>query len=547
MTLLLALGAAVLAVTPPSTALPAARPAPPARAATSNDWARGAVFYEIFVRSFADSDGDGRGDLPGLISKLDYLNDGDPSTTTDLEVDALWLMPVFKSPSYHGYDVSDYETINRDYGTNEDFIRLCQEAHRRGMKVIVDLVLNHTSAQHPWFLRSSSRNPGPYRDWYVWRSEDPGWTRTWDTVPAWHGLADQPGRYFYGLFWDQMPDLNLINPAVREEVRWIAKLWLDRGVDGFRLDAVRHFVETGPGAFGQEDTDETHAFLKEFAAYVRSIRPDAVLVGEAWTQDTRQFVRYFGDSTAVPNGDEIPVLFDFALASALVDGIRSGSAAPIAQQLEANRRAYPPGAIGAPFLTNHDSIRVATELKGDPAKLRSAAAVLLTLPGAPFIYYGEELGLLQPANGDDEFKRTPMAWNGQPGAGFTTGKPWHRLLRGSETVNVAAEANDPGSLLARYRTLIRVRHASEALRIGDLALLPAEAGTLAFLRRGGRDAALVVHNLGTGPVVAGPFELPGGQPAALLADPGVALSRTKAGWTVALPAGASGVWRLGAR
>jgi glycosidase len=224
-----------------SLALLSAAPAP---TAAPNDWARGAVFYEVFVRSFADADGDGNGDLPGLLAHLDHLNDGDPRTATDLGVDALWLMPVFKSPSYHGYDTTDYETIHRDYGTNEDFARLCREAHRRGLKVIVDLVLNHTSSQHPWFLRSGSSRPDRYADWYLWRDDNPGWTRTWDTVPVWHRLPERPGRWYYGLFWQEMPDLDLRNPEVRTELKWIAKLWLDRGADG-SARRRHHLIENG--------------------------------------------------------------------------------------------------------------------------------------------------------------------------------------------------------------------------------------------------------------------------------------------------------------
>jgi glycosidase len=195
--------------------------------AASPDWARGAVFYEIFVRSFADSDGDGIGDLAGLTGRLDYLNDGDPGTAADLGVDALWLMPVFESPSYHGYDVVDYERIDREYGTLADFEKLLVEAHRRGIRVIVDLVMNHTSAQHPWFVESAASAASPRRDWYVWRSDDPGWTQPWGgTNPTWH---ERNGAFYYGVFWGGMPDLNFATPAVREEMKRLAKLWLDRG------------------------------------------------------------------------------------------------------------------------------------------------------------------------------------------------------------------------------------------------------------------------------------------------------------------------------
>jgi glycosidase len=217
------------------------------------------VFYEVFVRSFADGNGDGKGDLPGLIARLDYLNDGDPATSTDLGVDALWLMPVFASPSYHGYDVTDYEKVNPIYGTNADLERLLAEAHRRGMRVIVDLVLNHTSDQHPWFRDSASSPTAPKRDWYVWRADDPKWVQPWNEKQSvWHQHA---GAWYYAIFWGGMPDLNYRTQAVREEAKRIARYWLSRGVDGFRLDAIRHLIETGPGD-GQAGNPDTHAFLR---------------------------------------------------------------------------------------------------------------------------------------------------------------------------------------------------------------------------------------------------------------------------------------------
>ncbi|HSF44229.1 MAG TPA: alpha-amylase family glycosyl hydrolase, partial [Thermoanaerobaculia bacterium] len=216
-------------------ALPAA--SPPAASPASPSWARGAVFYEVFVRSFADSNGDGIGDLQGLISKLDYLNDGNPRTSQDLGVDALWLMPVFQSPSYHGYDVVDYETIESDYGTNADFERLLAEAHRRGIRIIVDFVMNHSSSQNPWFVDSASSPASPRRDWYVWRADDPGWTQPWGgNNRVWH---PKNGAYYYGVFWGGMPDLNFSTPAVRREMERLAAFWISRGVDGFRLDATR--------------------------------------------------------------------------------------------------------------------------------------------------------------------------------------------------------------------------------------------------------------------------------------------------------------------
>ena len=332
--------------------------APRGAAQWQNGWTRGAVFYEVFVRSFRDADGDGKGDLSGLIEKLDYLNDGDPATTADLGVDALWLMPVFASPSYHGYDTIDYETINPDYGTNADFARLVSEAHRRGIKIILDFVVNHSGSGHPWFTDSASSPSSAHRDWYVWRTNDPGWTQPWGgNNPTWHPLN---GFYFYGVFWEGMPDLNFRTPAVRREIERLASLWLDRGVDGFRLDAARHIVEDGPGQ-AQVDTPETHAYWKEFSAFVRATRPQATLVGENWT-DTPIIATYYGSTAEVAAGDELPMNFDFPLAERVLDGVNSGDASGISAKLAEIQGVYPPGVVDAPFLTNHDQVRVATQL-----------------------------------------------------------------------------------------------------------------------------------------------------------------------------------------
>jgi alpha-amylase len=455
-------------------------------------WAPGAVFYEVFVRSFQDSNGDGIGDLRGLIARLDHLNDGDPATSTDLGVDALWLMPVFASPSYHGYDTTDYETINPDYGTNADFTRLLEEAHRRGLRIIIDLVLNHTSSKHPWFLESASSPSSPRRDWYIWNTTDPGWAQPWNANGrSWH---ENHGAWFYGLFWQGMPDLNFRNPAVRDEAKRIAKLWLARGVDGFRLDAARHIVETGPGD-GQSDTLETHQFWKEFAAAVRAAKPDAVLIGEAWTE-TPIVATYYGSTDQTPGGDELPLNFDFKLAERLVEGARTGEARGIVETLRDVQAHYPAGATDVPFLTNHDQRRLATELQGDTGKLRSAAAALLTLPGTPFLYYGEEVGLENGNEADgDQAKRTPMPWDATAGGGFTTGKPWFSLAPGRDHANVAAQTADPGSLLSTYRMLIHARHGSPALAHGSLQLLSESGPVLAFVRSTRDQRVLVAVNL----------------------------------------------------
>jgi glycosidase len=445
-------------------------------------------------------------------------------------------MPIFDSPSTHGYDVTDYDHVKKEYGTNEDLDRLVAEAHRRGIKVILDLVLNHTSDQHPWF-RESARSPdSPRREWYVWSATDPGWTQPWNPgQTTWYRRGD---AWYYALFWSGMPDLNYRTPAVREEAKRIARAWLARGVDGFRLDAVRHLVEDGPGA-GQSGSLETHAFLKEFARAVREAKPDAVLVGEVWSS-TEDIAAYYGKG-----GDELQLLFDFPLAKAIVDGVRSGDSGRIAAALEEARRAYPRGAVDAPFLTNHDQLRAATQLENDPAKLRLAAAILLTLPGAPFLYYGEELGMQNGPGKEDEWKRTPMAWNGTPTGGFTSAaEPWMPFAPGHEQANVAAESRDDGSLLSRYRALLRARKGSPALSRGDLTLVRSDPGVLAFVRSTGREKVLVVHNLSGERGGAGPLVFPEQRAQALLVDPGGSLFRDAYAWYASLPAGESGIWRI---
>ncbi len=472
------------------------------RPPASSDWLRGAVVYELFVRSFRDADGDGVGDLRGLTARLDYLNDGKPGGD-DLGVDALWLMPVFASPSYHGYDTTDYEHVNDAYGSEADFDAFLAAAHARGMRVILDLVLNHTSDQHPWFVDSASGWGAARRQWYVWRGDDPGWTQPWGgSNHTWH---PRNGAFYYGIFWSGMPDLNYANPEVRAEMERVAARWLSRGVDGFRLDAARHLFADGPGEL-QNDRPATHDMLRELAAKVRQAKPDGVLVGESWTE-MPIIASYYG-SHAVPVPDELTSCFDFPLAEQILAGVRDGDAAGIAAKIAEVQRLYPPGAVDAPFLTNHDQVRVATQLAGDPGRLRAAAAVLLTLPGAPFLYYGEELGMENGPGSGDEAKRTPMPWDASPDGGFTTATPWYPFGPGHEAVNVAAERHDPASLLAWYRRLIAARHGSAALRQGDLRLLPAgsqPAALLGFLRRSGKETVLVLHNLGGEPLTSEPL------------------------------------------
>ncbi|PYQ52035.1 MAG: alpha-amylase [Acidobacteria bacterium] len=483
------------------------------RPVANAEWARGAVFYEIFVRSFYDSNGDGIGDFNGLTSKLDYVN--------DLGANAIWLMPIFESPSYHGYDTTDYEAIERDYGTDADFQRFLGEAHKRGIRVIVDFVMNHTSSEHPWFLDSASSTASPKCNWYVWNSTNPGWTQPWGgNFPTWY-LKN--GAYYYAVFWSGMPDLNYRTPEVKTEMFRLGRLWLSQGVDGFRLDASRYLVETGPGA-GQADTAETHQILKDFVVDVQRTKADAFLVAEN-TVDTQKLATYFDDGLSN---------FNFPLASAILEGVNSGNANRIRSTLRDMIAAYPSGVIDAPFLTNHDHIRIATQLGSDAGKLRNAAAILLTLPGAPFIYYGEEVGLQNGPGSEDEWKRTPMPWT--PSGGFSTATPWRAYAPGLAMSNVAAETSDPQSLLSYYRNWIAARKRSKALLKGDITPIDSSAQILAFIRDSGDERVLVAHNLGNASVM---FPM-NATLEAIIEDNGASI----AGMNISLPAHSSGAWRM---
>ena len=429
-------------------------------------WWDDAVFYEVFVRSFYDSDGDGAGDLQGLVTKLDYLNDGDPATTDDLGVTGIWLMPVMQSPSYHGYDVVDYYTIEEDYGSNQDFEMFVAEAHARSMRVVVDLVTNHTSSAHPWFIDASTGPGAEHRDWYVWRDDDPGYPGPWGQR-VWHRRGD---AYYYGIFWEGMPDLNYRNPEVTQAMHDVAQFWLeDMGADGFRLDAVQHLIEDGRQQVG---TAETHEWLAGFDRLTDEVDPQVLTVGEIWAT-TREVAPYVTD-------DEVDLAFEFDLAGAILSSVESGDPGWLGHVLEQVQASYPRHQY-ATFLTNHDQDRVMSQLGGDPGVARLAATVLLTLPGVPFIYYGEEIGMT--GQKPDEMIRTPMQWTAGEDAGFTTGRPWEPVNAGYEAVNVESQAADPDSLLHHYRRLIQLRNDHVALRRGDL--LPVEGScrkVYAFLR-----------------------------------------------------------------
>lgn len=452
---------------------------------TGRDWKRGGVCYEIFVRSFFDSDGDGIGDLNGITQKLDYINDGNPRTRRDLGANCIWLMPVAESPSYHGYDVSDYYRVERDYGTNDDFKRLVAEAHGRGIRVLVDMVLNHASSEHPFF-QEALRNPdSPHRSWFRWSASKPDMKGPWGQE-VWHH-SPMRDEYYYGIFWSGMPDLNYENPAVREEAMKVARFWLEEmGVDGFRLDAIPYLVEEGDRL---AHTPGTHAVLREYASYIRSIAPSAFTVGEVWDSVGAMLPYY---------PDQLDSHFAFELSDAILAAVRTGSAKNLFQGYLRLQRELP-AERWSPFLRNHDQARTMTELGGDVTRAKVAATILLTLPGLPFVYYGEEVGMT--GSKPDPRLRTPMQWSRGPAAGFSGGPAWEPLQPDSLTANVEVQDADPRSLLNLYRRLIHLRSANSALAAGELVPLTASSDAIAaYVRREGDRAVLVVANLGTTPL-----------------------------------------------
>jgi alpha-amylase len=451
----------------------------------AQDWKAGGVCYEVFVRSFYDSDDDGVGDLNGLIAKLDYINDGDSNVQGDLGAQCIWLMPIVASPSYHGYDATNYYRVNPEYGSNDDFKRLVTEAHRRGIAVLVDMVLNHASNEHPYFKDALLNPNSPYRDWFRWSPTNPEATGPWGQQ-VWHRSPTRD-EYYYGIFWEGMPDLNYENAAVREEAKKIASFWLEEmAVDGFRLDAIPYLVEEGARLSG---TAGTHALLRDYAAHTRAAAPKVFTIGEVW-DSTGAMLPYYPD--------QLDAHFAFELSDAILAAVSTGSAKDLLTGYLRLQRELP-AHRWSPFLRNHDQTRTLTVLGGDVARAKLAAALLLTLPGLPFVYYGEEIGM----TGDkpDPRLRTPMHWDRSPAAGFTRGTPWEPLHPDSFTANVEVQNADQRSLLNLHRRLIHLRAQNNALASGELKpLVASNDAVAAYLRRSDDGVVLVVANLGIGPL-----------------------------------------------
>ncbi|MDB5737939.1 MAG: alpha-amylase [Sphingomonas bacterium] len=482
----------------------------------SGVWWQSGVIYQIYPRSFQDSDGDGIGDLRGIEARLDHL--------VALGVDAIWISPIFPSPmADFGYDVADYTDVDPRFGTLADFDALLAAAHARGLKLLLDFVPNHTSDQHEWFVESRSSRESPKRDWYLWHDAAPngGPPNNWisdfgGSAWAWDAAT---GQYYYHAFLKEQPDLNWRNPAVRAAMMDVLRFWFDRGVDGFRIDVLWHMVKAegfpdnprNPAylpAMGEmhsvlqmhsTDQPEVHDIAEEMRAIADSYPGDRVLIGEIYLP-IEKLMHYYGLGSP-----EVHLPFNFQLIEA------PWNARALAVLIADYEAALPPGGWPNWVLGNHDRPRIASRVGA--AQARVAAILLLTLRGTPTVYYGDEIGmedvaipaamvqdpreLREPGLGlGRDPVRTPMPWDASAGAGFTTGAPWLPLGPDHATRNVAAEADDPGSILALHHALLALRRAHPALAIGGFTMLEAEGDILAYERRMDGERIIVALNLG---------------------------------------------------
>jgi alpha-glucosidase len=477
-------------------------------------WWQTGIIYQIYPRSFQDSNGDGIGDLDGIRRRLDHL--------VDLGVDAIWISPIFPSPMRDfGYDVTDYCDIDPRFGSLADFDSLLAAAHARGLRVILDFVPNHTSDRHRWFQESRSSRLSPKRDWYIWRDARPDGSppNNWASEfggPSWT-FDDITGQYYYHAFLKEQPDLNWRNPAVREAMGDVLRFWFERGVDGFRVDAIHHLIEDEQlrdnppnplwrpgmppkGRWVQTrtiDQPETHGAIQEMRR-VADGYSDRVMIGEAYLPIDRLMAYYGADLS----GFQLP--FNFHLIST------AWRSRALADLIEAYEAALPAGGWPNWVLGNHDRSRVASRL--GPAEARVAAMLLLTLRGTPTIYQGEEIGMtdvpIAPEFVQDPWEknvpgfglgrdpeRTPMPWTRGRHAGFTSGEPWLPLGADAGSLAVQTQANDPRSMLSLYRALIRLRRADDVLTLGSYRLRGTTAGVLAYERRHRDRVMLIALNL----------------------------------------------------
>jgi alpha-amylase len=451
-------------------------------------WWNDTVFYEIFVRSFYDSDGNGIGDFNGVTAKLDYLK--------DLGITGIWLLPIYPITGPIGYNANDFYSVDPDYGSMDDFKRLLSEAHKRGMRVLMDGIFGYTSSTNPWFIASKDPN-SLYRDWYYW-STDPS-SNDWGLPTDLWGYQtwyETPSGYYYDRFDNpDYIDLNLHNPEVTDELYKVVRFWLqDMGVDGFRVDSASALVPEGSNLF---DTPSTHAWLKVFYTFYKGINPNAFTVGEAWGEPASSLATY--------TGDQLDTTFEFNIAGAIIDSVTSGSNSKINAALQQATTIIPHQQF-APFITNHDMDRTMTMLNGDPEKAKAAASLLLTSPGALFIYFGEEIGMqgiCRDANGmwHQLNMRYPMQWSSGTNAGFTVGQPWFPPDPNYVKFNVSDEMKDPASILSQFKALIGLRNTHPSLRIGSMNIVSSsDSGLFASLRVSSTEAVLVLINLTSTPI-----------------------------------------------
>jgi alpha-glucosidase len=482
----------------------------------ADPWWQNAVVYQIYPRSFNDSNGDGVGDLPGITARLDYLAGAKDS----LGVDAIWISPFYPSPMKDaGYDVSDYTDVDPVFGTLDDFKTLLSEAHARGIRIIIDLVLNHTSDEHPWFIEARSDRSSPKHDWYIWSEQKRpnNWLAGFELQSAWwHNPATDD--YYLGTFTRHQPEVNWRNPEVRAAMYDVMRFWLDLGVDGFRLDVVNWYIKDEklrsnplslrlvPDIFQRHVYDrnrpETHEICREMRLLADDYG-DRVLVGEIYSSDTAEAAQYHG-----PNNDELHMAFNFNFL------FQPWSARRFFNAASRWYAALPHGAWPNFNLSNHDQVRHISRYAAGTAteaRARVAAALLLTLRGTPFLYYGEEIGmrnqriprrLAQDPLAKSSFglagrdgERTPMQWTDGPGAGFTSGTPWLPIGEDAETRNAEAVRADPDSLFHFYRRLIELRKSMPALLSGEISFLsPGERGVLAYRRSTAEQTCMVLLN-----------------------------------------------------
>jgi alpha-glucosidase len=490
------------------------------------------VIYQIYPRSFQDSNNDGIGDLQGILNRLDYLGvpAGGPNDlqSASLGVDAIWISPIYPSPMVDfGYDVSDYCNIDPLFGDLQTFDRLVSEAHRRGIKVIIDWVPNHTSDQHPWFQESRRDRDNPKRDWYLWRDPKPDGSppNNWGSFfggPAWT-LDAQTGQYYLHQFVKEQPDLNWRNPQVVEAMLETLRFWLRRGVDGFRMDVIGLIIKdadlrdnplnlSAPANLPpndlfnrqhhiyNENQEDVHPVLRQIRQVLdefSSSGEERCAIGELWG-DIKSWVRYYGEL-----GDELHLPFNFRLIWT------PWEAQAIRHSVDSLEAALPPFAWPNYVLGNHDQPRLASRIRSQE-NARLAAMLLLTLRGTPTLYYGEELGMengvipseriVDPqgknlgAERTRDIARTPMQWDAGPNAGFTSGEPWLPICSDYQQRNVARQAGDPHSILTLYRRLLNLRHASPALFGGNYQWLEAPTNCYLYLRTAGSDQKLVALN-----------------------------------------------------